>query len=142
MRGQLKDCSLMTLYDYWSFSSHSLFPVNSRFFSSALHSDDSFSQVSDEKLLRRYEHSIQSISQVLYHQSAFQVKQILSNAIFFLKCQKLYAVHAVNSKRLYAKMLFDQESQCEKNIIRQEIPCLNAQKVHYQDNKTPDIQLL
>ena len=54
IRIQLKDCTLMTL-SHWSFSSQSrlgFFPINSRSFFYALHSDDSSWQVSDEKLRR------------------------------------------------------------------------------------------
>ena len=57
IRVQLKDCTLMTL-SHWSFSSQSrldFFPINSRSFSCALHSEDSSWQVSGEKL-GRYEH--------------------------------------------------------------------------------------
>ena len=50
-----------------------LFPINSRSFSCALHSDDSYRQVSDYKI-RRYEHLNQSNSQVMYHQSTFQLE--------------------------------------------------------------------
>ena len=48
-----------------------LFPVNSRSFSCALHSDDSSWQLSHEKLILRHEHFNQSHSQVLYHQLRF-----------------------------------------------------------------------
>ena len=46
--------------------------LNSRSFSNTLPSDDSSSQVSDEKL-RRYEHFNQGNSQVLYHQPTHQI---------------------------------------------------------------------
>ena len=58
-----------------------LFPINSRSFFCALHSDDSSWQVSDEKL-RRYEHFNQGNSQVLYHQPTHHLSSI-ANAVMY-----------------------------------------------------------